>query len=65
MQDERETEADLIFDVQMALRGAPLRKDADKGVLARRIVEHLKLCRWVWRRKEPEVWDGRFTKGDT
>lgn len=58
--DRRETEEDLIFDVQMALRGAPLRKDADARFLAKRIVEHLKLCRWMWRRKEPGEAHGSF-----
>lgn len=64
MQDKRETEDDLAFDISMALRGAPLRKDADARVLAKRIVQHLKLCQWTWRRKAPEAWDGRFTKAD-
>lgn len=71
----RETEADLVFDVQMALRGAPLRsvgrelaqrKDADARAVAQRIVEHLKLCGWRWRRKEPDEAHGSFKpKADT
>ena len=60
MHDRRETEADLTFDVQMALRGAPLRKDADARIVAQRIVDHLKLCRWEWRRKEPDEAHGSF-----
>lgn len=58
----RDTDEDLMFDIAMSLRGAPLRKDADKGVLARRIVEHLRLCRWRWWREAPEEAHGTFTR---
>ncbi|MGE0055729.1 MAG: hypothetical protein AB7S74_16130 [Hyphomicrobium sp.] len=64
MQDRRETEADLIFDVQMALRGAPFRKDADKSWVAKQIVAHLKMCGWLWRRKEPKELHGTSQPAD-
>lgn len=56
----RDTESDLTFDVQMGLRNAPLRKGADARMVAKRIVEHLKLCGWRWRRKEPDEAHGSF-----
>ncbi len=62
MQDQRETEADLIFDVRMALHNAPLRNSADKEWLAKKIVAHLKMCGWMWRRKGPEKPHGNFMK---
>lgn len=60
MTDRRDSEDDLIFDVQMGLRGSPLRKEADARLIARKIVAHLKLCRWRWRRLPPEEMHGSF-----
>ena len=50
--DKRDTEKDLIFDVAMALRGSKLR-GVEAEIAARKVVEHLKLCRWRFAREEP------------
>lgn len=58
--------ADPVFNVQTALRGTPLRKNIDARAVAQRVVEHLKLCGWRWRRKEPDEAHGSFKpKADT
>jgi hypothetical protein len=57
MQDRRETESDLIFDVQVALRDAPLRSDADKDILARKRYDHRPGCR---RKESAKNWLRRF-----
>ena len=60
MTDRRDSDEDLMFDVQMGLRGSPLRKDADARIIARKIVAHLKLCRWRWWRLPPDEMHGSF-----
>lgn len=51
----RQSEDDLIFDVRMALRGAPfvkVKRGDDLGIVAAKIVAHLKLCGWRFERRE-------------
>jgi hypothetical protein len=55
MQDRRDTDEDLAFDIGYALWRAGVKLDiAACRTIAARAIVHLKRSRWEFRRKEPE-----------
>ncbi len=55
MQDRRETDDDLAFDIGFALKKAKIKLPIEVcRIIATRVVEHLKLAGWHFRRPPPK-----------
>jgi hypothetical protein len=55
MQDRRDSDDDLAFDLGYALWRAGLKLDiAACRAIAARVIPHLRMCRWRFMRREPE-----------
>lgn len=65
MQDRRDSDDDLAFDIGYALWRAKLKLDiATCRLIAARVIVHLRRSRWEFSRKAPEQMHGSFKNDD-
>jgi hypothetical protein len=61
MHERRDSDDDLAFDIGYALKRAGLKVDIEQcRTIAARVVKHLRLARWQFRRRTPGPMHGSF-----